>query len=70
MPGHIPAHAGCTGCRHAPDNWREFSQLPTCTHPDVLQGRFDPARGIWCLYPVTDGPCGAGHVLREPAATA
>ena len=43
----------CMECKYCPDNWRDFSQLPTCVHPTTLaSGVFDHDKGIWALYPL------------------
>ena len=36
----------CTGCKHAPVNWGEYSKLPTCTHPSHSK----KVGGVWQIY--------------------
>mgnify|MGYP000305438636 CR=1 FL=1 len=40
----------CQGCRHAPSNWRDYSQLPTCTQPSHTS----KPGGIWQIHNRTD----------------
>ena len=51
----------CEGCKWVDVNWKQYSQLPTCTHPEAGRHTKD-GRAIWTLYSV-DGL--GGHCTED-----
>lgn len=53
----------CGGCRYADRRWRDYSQLPTCVHPEIVR---EFKKGIWTLYVAGEhGLCTPKRILKK-----